>query len=309
MTVRQDYHAVHGRIALCLMFAMLGLLASACFRDASEAIDEQPVAREVASPTAVDTAVPAPTNTAEALEELFTVEPPDTFALTATALIARLTEIAEPEATALSGDEAGDSTEPGAVGDVPEVQSSPVPLVRVTVPPGEDCVHEIRAGETLFMLSLAYGSTVGEIAAASEIADPDRISVGQRIIVPGCGTAGFAPPPTSAPPPTKDPDAIEPTAVSEEVEIAEAEAEDGEDFSALVQQAQDAILNNAQAGSAAEFSAQAVIVTPSRSYTVQQDDTLLAIALQFGTSLEALASLNNINDVDDVQAGDELLIP
>ena len=307
MTVRQGYHAVRGRIALCLMFAMLGLLASACFRDASEAIDEQPVAREVASPTAVDTAVPAPTNTAEALEELFTVEPPDTFALTATALIARLTEIAEPEATALSGDEAGDSTEPGAVGDVPEVQSSPVPLVRVTVPPGEDCVHEIRAGETLFMLSLAYGSTVGEIAAASEIADPDRISVGQRIIVPGCGTAGFAPPPTSAPPPTKDPDAIEPTAVSEEVEIVEAE--DGEDFSALVQQAQDAILNNAQAGSADEFSAQAVIVTPSRSYTVQQDDTLLAIALQFGTSLEALASLNDINDVDDVQAGDELLIP
>ena len=307
MSVRQGYQAIRRRIALSLIFVLLSLLVTACFRDASEVIDEQPVAREVASPTAVDTAVPEPTNTAVALEDLFTVEPPDTFALTATALIARLTEVAGPEATAPSGDEAGESAVSGVVGDVPEVQSTRVPLVRVTVPPGEDCIHEIRAGETLFMLSLAYGSTVGEIAAASEIVDPDRISVGQRITVPGCGNAGFAPPPTSAPPPTTDPDAIEPTAVSEEVEITEAE--DEEDFSSLVQQAQDAILNNAQAGAAAEFSAQAVIVTPSRSYTVQQNDTLLAIALRFGTSLEALASLNNINDVDDVQAGDVLLIP
>lgn len=292
---------------LLMCCALLCLLAAACFRDASEVIDRQPVARGVASPTAIDTDLPEPTLTAELLEELFTEEPPDTFALTATALISRLTEAAEPEATVLSVDNTEESDTAGAVDDTSAVQATTIPLVRVTVPPGEDCIHEIRAGETLFMLSLAYGSTVDEIAAASDINNPDRISVGQRITIPGCGTAGFAPPPTSAPPPAPDPSAIEPTAVSEEVEIAEAE--DGEDFSALVQQAQDAILSNAQASAAGEFSAQAAIATPGRSYTVQRNDTLLGIALQFGTSIEALASLNNIADVDNLKAGDELLIP
>ncbi|MDE2950623.1 MAG: LysM peptidoglycan-binding domain-containing protein [Chloroflexota bacterium] len=306
MSYRQSIHSIRRRISLSLMCALLCLLATACFRDASEVIDSQPVAREVASPTAVDTEVPEPTLTPELLEELFTEEPPDTFALTATALISRLTQAAELEATALLLDNTAESDTTSVLDDAPDVQARPISLVRVTVPPGEDCIHEIRAGETLFMLSLAYGSTVDEIAAASDINNPDRISVGQRITIPGCGTAGFAPPPTSPPPPTSDPSAIEAPAASEEVEITEAE--DEEDFSALVQQAQNAILSNAQAGAADDFSAQSAIAPP-RSYTVQQNDTLLGIALQFDTTIEALASLNNIADVNNVQAGDELLLP
>ncbi len=306
MSYRQSIHSIRRRISLLLMCALLCLLATACFRDASEVIDSQPVAREVASPTAVDTEVPEPTLTPELLEELFTEEPPDTFALTATALISRLTQAAELEATALLLDNTAESDTTSVLDDAPDVQARPISLVRVTVPPGEDCIHEIRVGETLFMLSLAYGSTVDEIAAASDINNPDRISVGQRITIPGCGTAGFAPPPTSPPPPTSDPSAIEAPAASEEVEITEAE--DEEDFSALVQQAQNAILSNAQAGAADDFSAQSAIA-PLRSYTVQQNDTLLGIALQFDTTIEALASLNNIADVNNVQAGDELLLP
>ena len=165
-------HALRRRFSLFLSCALLCLLATACFRDASEVIDSQPVARDVASPTAVDTDVPEPSQTAEPLEELFTEEPPDTFALTATALIARLTEAAALEATDLSVDSTEQSEIVGVDDDATVVQATPIPLVRATVPPGEDCIHEIRAGETLFMLSLAYGSTVGEIAAASDIDNP-----------------------------------------------------------------------------------------------------------------------------------------
>lgn len=307
MTKMKDIRRVRERLLLSLVCALLCVTATACFRDASEVIDNQPVAREIASATAVPSDVPEATDTTEALEELFTEEPPDTFALTATALIARLTEAAGPEATALSIDESGGPEEIGAINDAVGVQTTQIPLVRATVPPGEDCIHEIRAGETLFMLSLAYGSTVDEIAAASKITNPDRISVGQRITIPGCGTAGFAPPPTSAPPATADPDAIEPTAESEQIEIADAE--DQEEFGALVQRAQDTILDNAQSASADDFSAQAAASTSGRNYTVQQNDTLLGIALRFGTTVQALATLNNIEDVDDVRAGDELLIP
>ncbi len=309
MTFRQSNDKVRRFIALLLSCAALCLLATACFRDASEGIDSQPVAREAASPTAVASETPEPTLTAEIVEELFTEEPPDTFALTATALISRLTEAAGAQATALPVDNAEVADSSGAVDAEVEptgVQATPVPLVRVTALPGEDCIHEIRAGETMFMLSLAYGSTVDEIAAASEIDNPDRIAVGQRITIPGCGTTGFAPPPTSPPPPTSVPGASEAPAVSEEVEISAAEDEEG--FSALVQQAQNAILSNAQAGAADEFSAQSANASPS-SYTVQQNDTLLGIALQFDTTIEALATLNNIDDVNNVQAGDELLLP
>ena len=309
MTFRQSNDKVRRFIALLLSCAALCLLATACFRDASEGIDSQPVAREAASPTAVASETPEPTLTAEIVEELFTEEPPDTFALTATALISRLTEAAGAQATTLPVDNAEVADSSGAVDAEVEptgVQATPVPLVRVTALPGEDCIHEIRAGETMFMLSLAYGSTVDEIAAASEIDNPDRIAVGQRITIPGCGTTGFAPPPTSPPPPTSVPGASEATAVSEEVEISAAEDEEG--FSALVQQAQNAILSNAQAGAADDFSAQSANASPS-SYTVQQNDTLLGIALQFDTTIEALATLNNIDDVNNVQAGDELLLP
>lgn len=291
-------------ILLCLCVAVI-VMASACFRDTAEAIQEQPVARQVVSPTAIDTDEPLPSATSEISEVISTEAPPDTFALTATALIARLTEVAAP-ASADRDSEAADAAV--SASEQPAPAATAVPLIRATVPPGEDCIHEIRSGETLFMLSLAYGSTVDAIAAASDIENPDRIAIGQRITVPGCGTSGFAPPPTSLPPPTTDPNAVEPTAVPE-LEIASNTGE-GEEVSALVLQAQEAILSNAQASLGDGFTAlSAASATPSQTYTVQEGDTLLIIALRFNTTIDILAALNGIDDVDDVAVGDVLKIP
>ena len=78
----------------------------------------------------------------------------------------------------------------------------------------------------------------------------------------------------------------------------------------LIQQAQDALLNNAQSGISGGFNAlSAETATPSQTYTVQRGETLLEIALRFNTTLELLAALNGITDVDDVDAGDVLQIP
>ncbi len=296
----------YGLVALCVA---LMLTVTACFRDASEVIEQQPVALEAASPTAVDTEVPTPEPIAEVSEEVEEVEeivadaPPDTFALTATALISRLTESAAAEVAAEATQPADGLAENELSSESDEAVATVVPLVRNTVPPGEDCIHEIRSGETLFMLSLAYGSTVAEIAEESEITDPDRISVGQRITIPGCGTSGFAPPPTSGP------NAIAPTAAPVEGELVEVQEE--EQINALVQQAQETILGNAQLGSSDDFSAQAAPepTVASGSYTVQPNDSLLGIALQFGTTVNELAALNNITDINDVQAGDVIQLP
>ncbi|MEZ4671513.1 MAG: LysM peptidoglycan-binding domain-containing protein [Anaerolineae bacterium] len=76
------------------------------------------------------------------------------------------------------------------------------PLDTTTVPvvSGADCVHEVRVEDrNLYRISLVYGVTVDAIARASGITNPNVISVGQKLTIPGCGTTGAFPPATSIP--------------------------------------------------------------------------------------------------------------
>ncbi|MEA3345235.1 MAG: LysM peptidoglycan-binding domain-containing M23 family metallopeptidase [Chloroflexota bacterium] len=45
-------------------------------------------------------------------------------------------------------------------------------------------VHIVRAGETLTQIALRYGVSVVELASTNELADPDLILVGQRLLIP-----------------------------------------------------------------------------------------------------------------------------
>ncbi|MXX51047.1 MAG: LysM peptidoglycan-binding domain-containing protein [Chloroflexi bacterium] len=289
-------------LLLAILLAALPLLLAACFRDTSEALVDQPVARELATvtplvevlvidepveepaeePAVEPTATQAPTIEPEAIDE---------FALSATALLAQQTQPAEVAIEPVI--EATEASLPTLV-----------PLARATIPPGEDCVHEIRVGDTLYRLSLAYGVSVDEITRASDIVNPDVVAVGQKVIIPECGTVGFIPPPTSVPTATPEPTVLEPTAAAE-AEPAIAAADDSR--SALIQQAQAVLLNNAQAD--AGFGAQAAPQTSGNSYTVQANDSLLAIALRFNTTVDVLASLNSIVNVDNLTVGQVLLLP
>ncbi len=78
--------------------------------------------------------------------------------------------------------------------------STPFPTPTQPVTFGGDCVHEVRAGENLFRLSLLYGVTVNEIAVASGIQNIQLIVIGQRLTIPNCGTTGVRPPATTIPP-------------------------------------------------------------------------------------------------------------
>ncbi|MEW5867293.1 MAG: SPOCS domain-containing protein [Bacillota bacterium] len=46
-------------------------------------------------------------------------------------------------------------------------------------------VHVVKIGETLFQIAQRYGTTVAAIVQANNIADPDRIEVGDTIVIPG----------------------------------------------------------------------------------------------------------------------------
>jgi murein DD-endopeptidase MepM/ murein hydrolase activator NlpD len=45
--------------------------------------------------------------------------------------------------------------------------------------------HEVRQGENLYRIGKAYGISHRELARVNNIAEPDRLEVGQRIFVPG----------------------------------------------------------------------------------------------------------------------------
>lgn len=307
--------------SLFILCAMLAMMTTACFRESSEGVGEAPVAQPLsaatdAGPTPIgETRIEAtkieetsaeptvmPTVAETTVSQISTEAPPDSYALTATVLIQRLTQ----DAAAVAVTPTSESSDSSAAATRPPV-STPVPIIRNTIAPGADCVHQIRAGDTLFTLSQAYGVSVESLTSINSISDPNRILVGQRMTIPKCGTTGFIPPPTSSPTPTDLP--LPPT----EEPIIAATAAGAEDTVAgdpLVQEAQQRILNNAQINTRADGAAQSEAVpTGSRTYIVRQYDTLYDVAQLFDTTIEEIARLNGITDLDDIRMGDVLQIP
>jgi len=66
------------------------------------------------------------------------------------------------------------------------------------IPSGTDCVHEVRATDSnLFRIGLYYGMTYQTLATYNNLVNANLIYVGQRLIIPGCGTTGNRPSATS----------------------------------------------------------------------------------------------------------------
>ena len=46
-------------------------------------------------------------------------------------------------------------------------------------------IHTVSAGETLFLIGLQYNQTVDTLVRANNLTNPDALSIGQRLVVPG----------------------------------------------------------------------------------------------------------------------------
>ena len=71
--------------------------------------------------------------------------------------------------------------------------------------------YVVQAGDTLGAIALRFRVPVDALARANRLADPDKLRVGQRLVIPSSGSAQAAPTPapTSAPLPTVGSDAHE----------------------------------------------------------------------------------------------------
>jgi LysM repeat protein len=229
----------------------------------------------------------------------------DTFSLTATAVISVLTQTSAV-LTATGEFEAGlgVTATPMTTLTLDAATGQDIPPT-VAIIPGANCVHQIRPGETLFKLSLAYGVSVNEMSSASGITNPSLILVGQRVTIPSCGTTGFRPPATSVPLPTAT------VGVSASTDTSTQNVAAGSDTTnTLAQLAQEEILNNAQVDIQADAIVQSgVPATGSRTHTVQQYETLFKIAQMYGTTVDTIAILNGITNINQITMGDVLQIP
>jgi len=195
----------------------------------------------------------------------------DPFQLTATAFVQQVTETVvvgmTQTADALG---LGMSPTPTPTATI-DPALNPAGATALPVSPGQNCIHQVRLGDTLFRLSLLYGVPVRDIANLSGVTNINQISVGQQLVIPGCGTTGAVPPPTSVPIPTSTP-------------IVGVDA-------------------NAQAVAVGPPQASGSI------HVVEQYETLFQIALRYGVDVNDIALLNGIANINVITMGQELSIP
>lgn len=66
-------------------------------------------------------------------------------------------------------------------------------------PTADQTVYVVRAGDTLGSIAARFGVSVSAIARANNITNPNRIYVGQRLVIPGVSGPPAAPAPSPAP--------------------------------------------------------------------------------------------------------------
>ena len=146
---------------------------------------------------------------------------------------------------------------------------SPAPVPSPT--PTLTQTYRVRAGDTLGAIAVRFGTTTAVLAKLNGIANPSLIRVGEVLQIP---PSGPLPSPSQSPAPSPSPLAS-PTPRPSPTPVASA--------------------TPAPAG--------------ARTYTVQNGDTLGAIAARFGTTTNALAKLNGITDPSYIRVGQVLKLP
>jgi murein DD-endopeptidase MepM/ murein hydrolase activator NlpD len=136
--------------------------------------------------------------------------------------------------------------------------------------PSGSTTHVVQAGDTLYSIALQFNTTILAIQQANNLADPNALSIGQRLIVPGVPLAQLTGTPAS--PVTPGPDQT-PLPNTTPTLIAAALPPDVE------------------------------------TYIVQSGDTLAAIAAQFGVTVAELQRINDISNPNLLSVGQRLIIP
>lgn len=177
---------------------------------------------------------------------------------------------------------------------------------------GGTSYYTVKAGDTLSGIANNYQTTVNTLARLNNLANPNLIYVGQRLLVQQAATP-------SQPQPTT-PSTSTTTAATYTVKagdtLGQIAANHQTSVNQLVQLNKLANPNLIYVGQAltikqATSASQSTTATPTKSaptatYTVKAGDTLSQIAASHGTSYQNLASLNHLSNPNEIYVGQTL---
>lgn len=186
---------------------------------------------------------------------------------------------------------------PGAQGDAVRTQ------------PGQ---HVVQPGENLYRISLRYGVSMEELAAANSLVNGDQVFVGQSLIIPVPGSVAAIPPQAAT---TIPPGGVHVVQAGET--LFSISRRYGISVSSLttvnhlvnpsaIYAGQRLVLPG---GAAASGSPGYTPATSSTTHTVSAGETLFSIAQRYGTSGWVLAQANNIGNPSLLYSGQVLTIP
>jgi LysM repeat protein len=156
--------------------------------------------------------------------------------------------------------------------------------------------HVVRPGENLYRIALRYGTTVSAIAAANHISNPNRIYVGQRLIIP------------SGPGPVHGGGTI--YVVRRGDTLSRIAFRYGVNVWAIVRANGLRNPNYIYAGQRLVIPSGPYHPRPGGTYyTVRRGDTLAGIAWRFGVNMWAIVRANGISNPNYIYAGRVLWIP
>ncbi|HEX2622137.1 MAG TPA: LysM peptidoglycan-binding domain-containing protein [Phototrophicaceae bacterium] len=67
---------------------------------------------------------------------------------------------------------------------IPDCDVTPTATMSRTPFPEGQLTHTVKAGESLFVIAQKYGVTINAIVEANDLANPDRLAIGQVLIIP-----------------------------------------------------------------------------------------------------------------------------
>lgn len=174
------------------------------------------------------------------------------------------------------------------------------PLVRPTatlsfeeqLDPDDECVYAVQAGNVLFRLALAWGTTYQTIMEVNQL-DTEDLAIGQLLLIPGCESSE---PEVSVP---------ELPATVGVIELAD------DDKVTATEPADSADEESAEEPATPEPTATPALTATPRPevHVVSAGETIESISLRYRVDVNELIALNQLTNPNRVSVGQELKLP
>ncbi|GIN71917.1 spore germination protein YaaH [Bacillus sp. J14TS2] len=143
-------------------------------------------------------------------------------------------------------------------------------------------IHVVRKGETLYTIANQYGSQGQLIATANELPDPNKLLIGQALVIPIA--------------------AIHHTVRGGETLWGIAQRY-GIQLNAILQ------ANPTVSSHPSSLSIGTILIIPPRTHVIQAGETLWQIAQQYQLNIQSLIQANQVQNPNQIVSGSVLIIP